>query len=94
MANMRFNFKRIVCVLAILVSLMLFAVGCASDQAEEKIPEGAETVAVTFIVDGEIYETGLFAVEYRTQQIENTYKHSQHNNDYIKFRRNICASSM
>ena len=57
MANMRFNFKRIVCVLAILVSLMLFAVGCASDQAEEKIPEGAETVAVTFIVDGEIYET-------------------------------------
>lgn len=57
MTNIKHNFKRIVCVLLILVSVMLFAVGCASDKDNITPPEDIETVTVTFMVDGEVYKT-------------------------------------
>lgn len=57
MANIKSNFKRIVCALLIVVSVILFAVGCASDKGNATPPEGAETVTVTFMVDGEVYKT-------------------------------------
>ena len=81
MLNKMTVFKRIVCALLAVVAVLLFAVGCASDKTEQP-PEGAETVTVTFMVDGEVYETREVAKGYVIGEIKDPTREGTDKIDY------------